>query len=143
MDKFLRQAIKLGLCDKWQREWEETGLIEKYINGITWCMFNEFPSLKDMKKYDKALLRNGVYNEKSETINCNRDMYVFNNSNIDFEIEGYDVCRLYVGRNSNLNIRLSDHAIVFIDNYGGNINSIIKDNTAKCVVWDRATRNMK
>jgi len=138
MDKFKRQAIKLGLCEEWQDKWGETGLIEKYINGITWCMKREFPSLSDMRKHDEALLRNGVYNEKEVDIKSSRPMYVFNASVVNFEISGYDVCRIYTGRGSKIAATVKDHAILYIDNYDSEVN-IISDDTAKCTVWNKTT----
>ena len=136
MDKFKKQAIGLGLCKEWQNNWEESGLIDKYLRGITWCMKNEFPSLKDMRKYDEALLRNGVYNEKTVDIKCDRGMYVFNASTANFEIGGYDVCRIYVGRGSRVKARVRDHAILLIDNYDSSVD-VTKDDTAKCVMWEK------
>lgn len=136
MDKFKKQAIALGLCQEWQDKWEETGLVDKYINGITWCMKNEFPALKDMRKFDDAMLRNGIYNEKKVDITCNRDTYVFNASEGNFTISGYAVCRIYVGRGSKLKITVKDHAILFVDNYDSTV-EIVKDKTAKCTVWNK------
>ena len=136
MDKFKKQAVSLGLCQEWQDSWEESGLIEKYLRGITWCMKNEFPSLKDMKRYDEALLRNGVYNSKRAEIVCDRDMYVFNASEIDFIIDEYKVCRIYAGRGSKVRVTIKDHAILYIDNYNSSI-EVIKGENAKCLIWDK------
>ena len=136
MDKFKKQAIKLGLCQEWQNNWEETGLVDKYIRGITWCMRNEFPSLSDMKKYGDALLRNGIYNQKTADIKCDRDMYVFNDSKINFTIDGYSVCRIYVGRGSVVNVNVKDHAILYVDNYDSTVN-VAKEESARCVVWEK------
>jgi hypothetical protein len=136
MDKFKKQAIKLGLCQEWQNNWEETGLIDKYIRGITWCMKNEFPLLSNMKKYDDALLRNGVYNQKTADIKCDRDMYVFNSSDVDFTISGYSVCRIYVGRGSNVTVNVKDNAILYVDNYDSNV-IVNKHENARCVVWNK------
>lgn len=136
MDKLKKQAIGLGLCQEWQDSWEETGLIDKYIKGITWCMKNEFPSLKELKKHDNALIRNGVYNEKKLSIVCERDMYVFNASKVDFEISGYDVCRIYIGRGTKINLKVRDNAILYVDNYDSEV-SISRDDSALCVVWNR------
>jgi len=135
MDKFKKQAIQLGLCKEWQDKWDETGLVEKYINGITWCMKHEFPSLQDMKKYDEILLLNNVYNEKTVNIKCDKEMYVFNASNVNFEIGGYNVCRIYVGRGTKINATVKDHAVLYIDNYGGIID-IKSDAGSKCTIWD-------
>lgn len=136
MDKLKKQAIRLGLCQEWQDNWEETGLIDKYIKGVTWCMKNEFPSLKDMKKHDEALLRNGVYNEKKVSIICEKDMYVFNASQVDFEISGYNVCRIYLGRGTKINLKVKDHAILYVDNYDSEV-EFTKDITAQCTIWDK------
>lgn len=136
MDKFKKQAISLGLCQEWQDSWEESGLIDKYLHGITWCMKNEFPSLKDMKRYDEALLRNGVYNKKRAEVICDREMYVFNTSEIDFTIDEYKVCRIYAGRGSKVRVTIKDHAILYIDNYNSSI-EVIKGENAKCLIWDK------
>lgn len=136
MDKFKKQAVSLGLCQEWQDSWEESGLIEKYLHGITWCMKNEFPSLKDMKRYDEALLRNGVYNKKRAEVVCDREMYVFNTSEIDFTIDEYKVCRIYAGRGSKVRVTIKDHAILYIDNYNSSI-EVIKGENAKCLIWNK------
>lgn len=135
-EDFKKEAIKLGLCQEWQDNWGYTSIIDKYISGITWCMQREFPSLKSMKKYDDELLERGVYNEKKVDILCNRDMYVFNASDVNFTISGYSVCRIYVGRGSNVTVNVKDNAILYVDNYDSNV-IVNRDDSAKCVVWNK------
>ena len=132
--KLKKEAIKAGLCQEWQDSWNETGLIEKYLQGINWCMKNDYPSIKDMRKFKKELLRNNVYIEEDLDIECNKEVYAFNSCNVDFTISGYDVCRIYIGRGTKLKVSVMEHAILYIDNYGGEVD-VVKDNNAKCTVW--------
>ena len=132
--KLKREAIKAGLCQEWQDKWSDKGLIEKYLQGISWCMKNDYPDIKYMRKMKKELLRNNIYIEEDLTINCDRDMYAFNSCNVDFTISGYDVCRVYIGRDTKLKVNVKDNAILYVDSYGGEV-QVVKDNNAKCTVW--------
>ena len=132
--KLKREAIKAGLCQEWQDKWSDKGLIEKYLQGISWCMKNDYPSIKDMRKFKKELLRNNIYIEEDLTINCDKEMYAFNSCNVDFTISRYDVCRIYIGRGTKLRVNVKDNAILYVDSYGGEV-QVVKDNNAKCTVW--------
>ena len=119
--KLKKEAIKLGLCDEWQAKWSETGLIEKYLLGITWAMEREYPSYQLMDKMKEACNRNGIYNRENLNIKCDRETYIFNGCDVDFEIDGYNVCRIYAGRGSKVRIHAKDSSIVYIDNYDSNV----------------------
>ncbi len=132
--KLKREAIKAGLCQEWQDSWNETGLIEKYLQGINWCMKNDYPSIKDMRKFKKELLRNNIYIEEDLDIECNNEMYAFNSCNVSFAIKGYDVCRIYIGKDTKLKVNVMDNAILYIDNYNSHV-EILKAKDAFIKEW--------
>jgi hypothetical protein len=60
------EAIRLGLCEKWQSEWgtpDDLELIQKYIDGIDFCIQHDYPSNEYIKmNFDKRLLHAcGIY----------------------------------------------------------------------------------
>lgn len=132
--KLKREAVKAGLCKEWQDNWSETGLIEKYLKGITWAMERDYPSYKLMSRMKEALNRNGVYNQEKLSIKCDRETYVFNGCDVDFEIGGYDVCRIYIGRGSNVKVNAKGNSILYIDNYNSDV-EIVKGEDAFVKEW--------
>ncbi len=133
--KLKREAIKAGLCKEWQDSWEETGLIEKYLRGITWAMERDYPSYKLMSKMKDALNRNGVYNQEKLSIKCDRETYVFNGCDVYFEIGGYQVCRIYIGRGSKVKVNAKGNSILYIDSYGGEV-QVDKEGDAFFRIWE-------
>lgn len=135
MDKKLKkEAVEKGLCQEWQDRWSDKGLIEKYLQGISWCMKNDYPHIKYMRRMKKELLRNNIYIEEDLTINCDKEMYAFNSCNVAFAIKGYDVCRIYIGKDTKLKVNVMEHAILYIDNYGGEVD-VTKGVDATVRVW--------
>ena len=132
--KLKREAIKAGLCKEWQDSWEETGLISKYLRGISWAMEREYPSYKLMSRMKEALNRNGVYNQEKLSIKCDRESYVFNGCEVDFEIGGYQVCRIYIGRGSRVKVHSKGNSILYIDNYNSDV-EIVKGEDAFVKEW--------
>lgn len=62
-----REAVGLGLCEKWTKEWDHSyddyEFCEKFKTGQDFCIKNEFPSVDFIKKYfdTSALSRFGVF----------------------------------------------------------------------------------
>ena len=64
--KLREDARRIGLCDKWYREWEDNtsmqGLIDKFIRGNDFCFSKRWPSLQFIKTHfpKDILRRNGI-----------------------------------------------------------------------------------
>lgn len=58
------EAIRLGLCQQWQREWsgdwDEDKMIARYIKGIDFCLKNNYPSNDFiLRNFSRDALRRG------------------------------------------------------------------------------------
>ena len=51
-------------------------------------MEREYPSYQLMDKMKEACNRNGIYNRENLNIKCDRETYIFNGCDVDFEIDG-------------------------------------------------------
>ena len=52
-DDLKREAISKGLCKQWTDDWHDETLdtlCEKYVDGIDFCISNDYPSTLYMKK---------------------------------------------------------------------------------------------
>jgi len=62
--RLLSEAVELGLCSKWQKEWKSEEwsrqeLIDKMYEGLDFCIAHHWPSNAFIKQYfPKPLLRN-------------------------------------------------------------------------------------
>lgn len=61
------EAVGLGLCDKWRDEWssglDDGALVEKFKDGIDFCILHDWPSCAWVKEhFDSGLLaEHGVF----------------------------------------------------------------------------------
>lgn len=115
------EAVSLGLCQKWQNDWEGNkssgALIEMYKKGIDFCIDREWPSC-DMilSKFDRAELRdNGVFvRESVDKIIIENGVSVIREFGGDVEISQNAVATLHCQSNELLVVRVRKGARLFL-----------------------------
>lgn len=143
--KLKKEAINLGLCEKWQSEWAEKTskdeMAEKFVRGIDFCIKHDWPSPEFIKKnFGDVIHRHGIYtNEKFITDSpttilwgdCDGEIVVRRNETKTAYVKHNSKLRLHVGANSivfvsiydnaELNITCDKSSKVFVYRYGGSI----------------------
>ena len=76
----------------------------------------------------------GFIIKKKLSIKCDRESYVSTVVMVDFEIGGYDVCRIYIGRGSKVKSNAKGNSILYIDNYNSDV-EIVKGEDAFVKEW--------
>lgn len=53
-DKMKHEAVTLGLCAQWTAEWQDgtskDEMVEKFVEGIDFCIQHNWPSVEVMKR---------------------------------------------------------------------------------------------
>lgn len=124
LNKTLRdRARELGLCDLWYKEWDKKStkqeLIDKYLNGIDFCIAHDYPTLPFIKEYfpKNLLLQNGIFlDDKVDAYNLLRAV-LLGYSTGEIRIDGLRSCDIYVRHQSELIVTATGGARVFVEMY--------------------------
>ncbi len=157
-DKMKNEAVSLGLCAQWTAEWQDhtskDDMVEKFVNGIDFCIGRNWPSPKDMKKYfGDVIHRHGVYvdenvelhNPKIAILNgeCvghigyewmdNGEIYARHETSLYLKVKGFSRVFVNLLDNAELHVDCEDTAKCFVYQYGG----IIKTASGNVIIRDR------
>lgn len=136
--EMLRQeALKKGAyCDiitNWHNP-DKNMLIQKYIEGIDFCIENNFPDNKFIKKhFDGIMQEYGIFVD--EKIELHNMPHVILNGRCrgTLHYDGYRFGKIYVRGGSKVNIEVIDKAIINVEIY---------DNNSKVIVRNKGTKNV-
>ena len=121
-EELKRQAVSLNLCQEWTDEWksweDKQALIDKYLRGIDFCIKHDYPTLSYIKEnFEKELLaENRIFADEDLSLNNMSGVYVLlGKCTGSLEIGGFGVCTIYVRHESDVKIRASKLANVFVN----------------------------
>lgn len=156
-DKMKNEAVSLGLCAQWTAEWKDNSskdeMVEKFVNGIDFCIGRNWPSTKDMKKYFGDVIHDhGVYVDENVVLENPRiailngecvaridydwmnsgEIYVRHNSSLYLKVSGLSRVSINLLDNAELHVDCEDGAKCFVYQYAGTVtkaskNVIIRD----------------
>lgn len=117
-----KQAIDLGLCEQWTNTWsdklDKEFLVMKYVKGIKWCMDNHFPTIKYMvENFTGVMKKYGVYISELLNIENEPTIILKGECEADLVYDNYNVGTIWIGDNSNVKMKVSENAIVYIHTY--------------------------
>lgn len=157
-DTMKEEAVSLGLCAQWTSEWEDNSskddMVEKFVDGIDFCIGRNWPSTKVMKKcFGDVIHDHGVYVDENVKLS-NPSMLILNGecvADIDYNLAGsgeiyvrhkcslhlkaHGASRVFVNLldDAELHVECEDTAKVFVYQYGG---KVVKSD-GKVIVRDR------
>ena len=138
-----------GLCDKWFKEWSDENyslqqLIDKYIEGIDFCITNKYPSNEYIKtNFPQELLRkNGILVDDKWALLNPTYAVLLGKSLSTIRLNGRKVSQLYIQESSRAEIHIKDLAHVVIHLYDNAKIHIVCDNNMNkpLVVLHKGTR---
>ena len=140
-----QQAIQLGLCDLWRREWSndctEQDLINKFKKGIDFCIKNDFPALEVMHHhFDPDLLhKNLIYVDETVNLdNAPNGIYVLNGACTGvLHFREWAAATVYVRHESHIHIIAEAFAKVFVRLYDGGEADVCDVGDSVVKVYDR------
>lgn len=140
-----KEAISLGLCEKWQSEWADKTskdeMAEKFVRGIDFCIKHDWPSPKFIKKnFGDVMHRHGVYADENFITNspttilwgaCDGEIIANRNETKTAYVKHNSKLKIYAGANSLVFVCIYDNAEleiacdktskVFVYRYGGSV----------------------
>lgn len=159
MDKgdFLKsEAISLGLCEKWREAWSsglgDDALVEKFKEGIDFCILHDWPSCAWVKEhFDAGLLaRHGVFVDAdlragSLAIHDLNSYVLMGDCRGVLRFGGFDVATVYVRHQCDVEIMVDGLAYVDVRVYDG-AHVIVLGDSARSVnvyVYDHGSCDMR
>ncbi len=134
------QAIAHGLCLQWQQQWncnwDKKKMIQKFFEGLDFCLMYRYPSYEFIKKnFDKDLLRecNVLLDDKYSLLNA-KECVLFGNSESTIRYNARNHGTIYIRDNSRAKIYASGKSFVIVHLLENANVSIEKIDNAKVVV---------
>lgn len=91
-------------------------LVEMYMEGIDFCLSNEFPSNDFIGNHFVGIMENhGVYLDSVVNLVDPAQVVVLGDTKGDIRMDGYTVSQIFVKHQSNLKIKAGDNSFVMID----------------------------
>lgn len=139
-DKMKKEAVSLGLCAQWTAEWRDNSskneMVEKFVNGIDFCISNNWPSTNDMKKYFGDVIHNhGVYVDENVVAKNPKTLILNGNcvAHVDYDWMGCG--EIYVRHNSSLYLSVKDISKVFVNLLDNSELHVVCEESSKCFVY--------
>lgn len=141
-ERLKKEAVALGLCRQWQREWKRgtdmNELADKFICGLDFCIEHDWPSCEFIKREFPLPVRHahGVYVDEdvSETENTGT-LVLMGGTKAVLSFGGMSVKDIYVRHNSELSLRVEGDAKVFMTVYDNAVIHLTQDESAKVFVY--------
>lgn len=131
------EAIKNGLCQQWQSEWnDETtqSLIDKYLKGIDFAIEHNYPSNEFIEEnFDKdILLANNIFvNDEVRGTNIGTPIVINGKSKGMLTFDEYGVATIYIRHDSEVSISCKDLSKVWVHVYDNAKVHIVATDVAK------------
>lgn len=134
------QAILLGLCKDWQKQWNkdwsQKKLVQRMYKGLDFCLKYHWPSNEFIaKNFDKDFLRdNNVFvNDKYSVVNPEESL-VLGTSEVTFRFNSDGHGYLHIRDNSSARITAKNRSFVIVHLYENAYVSVEQFDIAKIVL---------
>ncbi len=114
------KAISLGLCDLWQelwsKDWDDMKMIERYKEGIDFCLANDFPSVEYIKSHfsKEDLRKGGLFMDDKRSVLNEKMIVVRGSSDITARYNGDTVAEVYITDSATLKVYAKNHCHVIL-----------------------------
>jgi hypothetical protein len=114
------KAVNLGLCDQWQglwsKDWDDRKMIERYKEGIDFCLANDFPSVEYIKSHfsKEELRKGGLFMDDKHSVLNAKMIVVRGRSDITARYNGNTVAEVYITDVSKLRLYAKNHCHVVL-----------------------------
>lgn len=134
-----KEAISLGLCEKWQNEWTDNTskdeMAEKFVKGIDFCIKHDWPSAKFIKKnFGNVIHKYGIYVDES-FVTDSPTTILWGSCNGEIVAQRNETKTAYVKHNSRLKLFVRENSMAFVSMYDNSELEITCDETSKVFVY--------
>lgn len=137
--ELLRDAIKSQICEEWEEKISNSGskkeLLQMYIDGIDFCLDNNFPSNDYLKKNGGDLLAEfGIFIDENIEVENRTKVVLLGSCTSLISIDGYTVSQVFIKHDSSAHITVENHAFLVIDMFDNTSLNISATNESKVLV---------
>lgn len=140
-DTLRKRAIALGLCKKWQGEWREDWseekMIEKYKEGLDFCLENGFPGNEFIKEnFNRAtLIRCGVFVDEKRSVMNMDEVIVAGKSEVRARYNMDNVGTVWVTDDARVTVWAKNRSHVIVHAYArGKVEAVQMDGARLLVI---------
>jgi len=137
-NELAKEAAVKGICEGWYKKLRKTedkhALIKMFLEGIDFCISEDYPSPKFYKLFDGIRQQYGIF--RDEPIQTENSQYVVALGKCEgtAKYTGYEVGQIFVKHESKLTIMVSGNSFVMVDIFdNADIEVIAEDNAKVCV----------
>ena len=141
LNKTLRKkAVDSGLCEKWQQDWQQDWskgvMLEKYLDGIDFCLSHNYPDKSFIKKnFTKDELRNAaILVDDAWSLANPRQSVLLGSSTSTMRYNGISVCRIHICDNSKAKVIAKNRSFVIVHLVGNAAVNAETDETGRIAV---------
>jgi hypothetical protein len=134
------QAVKLGLCEDWQKlwskDWSHQKMVEQMYKGLDFCLLHHYPSNDFIiKHFDIDFLResNVFVNDKYSVVNP-KESLVLGTSDVTFRYNCHSYGNIHVRDNSSAKVIARNASFVIVHIYENASVTAEQCNNAKIVL---------
>jgi len=133
-----KEAAIKGICEDWYKKLRKTedkhALIKMFLDGIDFCISEDYPSPKFFKLFDGIRQQYGIF--RDEPIQTENFQYVVALGKCEgtAKYTGYEVGQVFVKHESKLTVIASENSFVMIDIFDDSIIEINASENAKVCV---------
>ncbi len=134
----LEKAVQNNICDEWAEKIQTADirvLLDLYVKGIDFCLSNDFPNNKDIKRLFGDLINEyGIYLDASGEFTDRSFLVLLGQCTADITCAGFTVSQVFIKHKSQCDIVVKDNSFVVIDCFDDtDITVLVKDN-AKALI---------
>ena len=132
-------AKKNGICEDWYKELRTTEdigkLLKMYLNGIDFCLSNEYPPLPFIRKHFVGTMEAfGIFLDEKITARNSKYVVALGSCTGEAEYTDFAVGEVFVKHSSKLTIKASGNAFVMVDVFDETEVEVIASGNAKVCV---------
>lgn len=115
-----KQAKNIGICEEWYQDLKRIDSVESlanmYLNGIDFCLGNNFPSNDYIRANFKGEIEKyGIHLDEEFSSLNGRKVVALGTCKASVEIDEHHVSEIFVKNHSTLNLEAKDCAFVMVD----------------------------
>jgi hypothetical protein len=113
------EARAKGICKEWysrlQRTEDRETLLKMFLDGIDFCISEDFPSPRFFQLFDGIRQQHGIFRDEPIKAENSRYVAAFGRSEGTAQYAGYAVGQVFVKHESKLTINATGNAFVMVD----------------------------
>lgn len=134
-----KEAKRKGICEEWYVNLKNTedvaGLAAMYLNGIDFCLSNDYPSNDYLRKHFKGKMEPyGIHLDEDIQVKNERKVVTLGTCTGIVEISEYNVSEVFIKHNTDLVLLVRDNAFVMVDMFDNSRLKVIAGGNSKVCV---------